>query len=247
MEPPPSSYEGVADEDFRSRRRQLQQEAWQHFAKPFKNGPGFDAYDRLARLEEAMADRLEDLTAKREDLKAGAEERASWRNDSERYMERVRAELGRIRSAIHHLTFRGAVLRNVRYQFEVFGEVPDKLSEGDLDEAETAPRPGRPPTIDDPSTHPVATLNTVLEWTDDDANRSRPFRGENSLCGFVSEQLKDEVGFEVPQDTVKARLRSMMDDLKVDLPHGPTNKRSYFEAREDIIEAMKERDLPVQL
>ena len=88
-------------------------------------------------------------------------------------------------------------------------------------------------------------LKAVLEWTNDDANRKKPFRSETkpSLCGHVSERLEEPAGHSVSQDTIKSRLRSIMNEMGVQLPHGPTNKLSYFQAREEITEAMKKHNL----
>jgi hypothetical protein len=149
--------------------------------------------------------------------------------------------------------FRRGVLENVLYQFEVFGQVQEKLPEGDLQQvdelAAKQPQPGRDSILNDPTAYPSKTLNAVLEWTSDNANKPKPFRSEcnPSLCGFVSEQLADEeaAGWKIPEDTIKTRLRSLMDELDVELPHGPTNKLSYFEARGQIVEAMQARDLRI--
>jgi hypothetical protein len=109
----------------------------------------------------------------------------------------------------------------------------------------TAGTPGRKVTLDDPSAHPAKTLNAVLKWTD--TNSSGNFRGENSLCGFVSERLVEVVGYKIPQDTIKSRLRSLMNELNVELPHGATNALSYIKAREEVIRAMEDCGLSVEL
>jgi len=166
----------------------------------------------------------------------------------------VKDQQDRLQRTAELARFRRSVLQNVLYQFEVFGQVQERLSEdeGQVDElAAKQPQPGRDSTLNDPGAYPAETLNAVLEWTGDDANRERPFRSgshNESLCGFVSETLaRGPAGWEISQDTIKARLRSLMDELNVELPHGPTNKLSYFEAREQIIEAMQERGLSVEL
>jgi len=129
-------------------------------------------------------------------------------------------------------------------RFAVSMQVPELTTE------EAQSMAGRKSTLNDPGAYPAETLNAVLEWTGDDANRGRPFRSgshNETLCGFVSETLADHAGYEISQETIKTRLRSLMDELNVELPHGPTNKHSYFEAREQIVEAMQERGLSVEL
>ena len=142
------------------------------------------------------------------------------------------------------LRFRLSIIETVLYRFEAFGSV-ERLTEGEAQEIAEQSQPGRKSTLNDPETHSSAMLEAVLEWTGEDANQSKPFRSENqqSLCGFVSERLKEETEYPVPQDTIKTRLRSIMDEMGVQLPHGHTNTLSYFEAREEITEAMQEHGL----
>ena len=144
------------------------------------------------------------------------------------------------------IEFRRRILKNVLHQFEAYGSV-EKMTEERAQEITEESRPGRRSTLNDPETYPAVTLRAVLEWTNDDANRAKPFRSKTqlSLCGFVSERLEGKVGYQVPQDTIKTRLQSLMSDLGVELPHGHTNTRSYFEAREEITEAMEKHDLSV--
>jgi hypothetical protein len=125
-----------------------------------------------------------------------------------------------------------------------FGSV-ETLMDGDASEIAEESQQGRKTVLETPEAYPEVILKAVLEWTDDDANQEKPFRSENqpSLCGHVSERLEEPASRSVSQETIKSRLRSIMDEMDVKLPHGPTNRLSYFQAREEIIEAMNEHDL----
>jgi len=156
----------------------------------------------------------------------------------------VRGEKRRPKRTVRVLDFRLRILENVLYRFETFGSV-DRLPEGEAKEIAEESAPGRRSTLNDPEAHPAVMLKAVLEWTDNDSNRAKPFRSENqpSLCGHVSKRLEEPAGYVVPQETIKTRLRSLMSELGVELPYGHTNKRSYFESREEITEAMQEKGL----
>lgn len=158
----------------------------------------------------------------------------------------VREEKRRPKRTIRVLDFRLRILENVLYRFETFGSV-DRLTEGEAEEIAEESKPGRRSTLNDPEAHPSVMLRAVLEWTGDDSNRAKPFRSENqpSLCGHVSKRLEEPAGYAVSEETIKTRLESIMSELGVELPHGHTNKRSYFEAREEIAEAMREHGLSV--
>lgn len=171
----------------------------------------------------------------------------TWREALVQIEEReqeMKEEMERPKRTLRVLDFRMDVLENVLYRFETFGSV-EALTEADAQEIAEESQPGRKTTLNDPEAHPSVMLKAVLEWTDDDANRKKPFRSETkpSLCGHVSERLEEPAGYSVSQETIKSRLRSIMNEMDVQLPHGPTNKLSYFQAREEITEAMKEHDL----
>jgi hypothetical protein len=150
----------------------------------------------------------------------------------------------RAAKTLQFLRFRLSIVETVLYRFEAFSSVEEMTEEGTL-QIEEENAPGRKSTLKDPDTHPVIILKALLEWTGDDSNRTKPFRSESqpSLCGHVSKRLKEPAGHLVSQDTIKSRLQSLMRELGVELPRGHTNKRSYFEAREEITEAMKEHGL----
>lgn len=142
------------------------------------------------------------------------------------------------------LRFRLSIVETILYRFETFGSV-ERLAEEEAQDIAEESQPGRKSTLNDPEAHPSRMLKAVLEWTREDTNRRKPFRSEvqESLCGFLSKRLEEKVGYPVPQDTIKTRLRSIMDEMGVQLPHGHTNILSYFEAREEITEAMQKHDL----
>lgn len=103
--------------------------------------------------------------------------------------------------------------------------------------------PGRKTVLNDPTTYPAITLQAVLEWTSEPDHKSKPFRGEDSLCAFVADRVKERVGYEVPQETMKSRLQSLMRELDIDLPRGHTNNASYFKARDAIQAAMQHESI----
>jgi len=171
----------------------------------------------------------------------------TWREALDQLKDKeqsVREKKGRPERTLRVLEFRLGILEDVLYRFEAFGSV-ERLTEEEAQDIAEESQPGRKSTLNDPEAHPSRMLKAVLEWTREDTNRGKPFRSEvqESLCGFLSKRLEEKVGYPVPQDTIKTRLRSIMDEMGVQLPHGHTNILSYFEAREEITEAMQKHDL----
>jgi hypothetical protein len=173
-----------------------------------------------------------------EDVEAMVEEQLEFKKETARKARQELKFLRARREVYDALLERRAKGRDMPWE---------TLTEADAQEDVEESQSGRKSTLNDPETYPAVTLRAVLEWVGDDKNRAKPFRSESqsSLCGFVSERLEEKVGYQVPQDTIKTRLQSLMSELGVELPHGHTNTRSYFESREEITEAMQKHGLSV--
>lgn len=167
-------------------------------------------------------------------IKAAEKEAKKWKSHREM---RSRISLAKIQYFIKRL-----VLRRFTRQYMMFLTVPGELSQEEAEEIISGVG-GRKLTIDDPSAYSVETLNALLEWTADEANKGSNFRGKDSLCGFIAQRLEPHANHKPPQSTIRSRLESLMESLNVNLPHGSTNALSYFKARDQIKKAMKTRGL----
>ena len=146
--------------------------------------------------------------------------------------------------------FRLHVVQNVLYRREVTGSVTtirEEEAEELAQQDESNSTGGRKRIIDDEEAHPEEILKAIIEWTGNESNREHPFftttdDGE-SLCRSVARHIESVLDYEsdheISQHTIRSQIKALMRQLSVDLPSGVTRVSSYFAARDEIKQKLK--------